>query len=55
MTYRYLILIPNEIPFLTNYFDKENNFFKGMSVYDLANKLYTYDGETWNKIEVDHL
>lgn len=44
-------------PFLTDYYDPENNFNAdvGMVVYDLYRLLYTTDGTTWKEIPEDHL
>ena len=50
---RYLI-INNQAPFLTNYFNPEN-FEYGMMVIDLANGKYTVDGESWEVLEIDVL
>ena len=58
---RYLIttnvLMSGQFPFLTNYFDAENNFNSEieMVVYDLYLNKYTADGNNWNNIEIDHL
>lgn len=44
-------------PFLTEWFDCENNFDVelGMVVYDLHNAMYTKDGKTWADIKIDSL
>ena len=42
-------------PFLTNWFDAENNFNEGMTVYNLLSWMYTKDGVTWIEITEDHL
>lgn len=44
-------------PFLTQWFDAENNFNAeaGMIVYDLFTCKYTTDGKNWNDIQIDHL
>lgn len=44
-------------PFLTDWFDVENNFNKdiGMIVYDLETNHYTTNGKNWHEIEIDHL
>lgn len=54
---RYLITTKNENPFLTDYFDSENNFNRTyeMVVYDLSKNIYTKDGVNWEEIEIDHL
>ena len=54
---RYLVMNdkPPFEPFLTNWFDTENNFNPGMIVYDLMRYVYTLDGKTWIEIPEDHL
>jgi hypothetical protein len=55
---RYLITTNNgNPPFLTNWYEYENHFNKeiDMIVYDLYKRTFTTDGETWKKIEIDHL
>ena len=54
---RYLITTNIQPPFLSDWFDAENNFNAevGMVVYDLAKGVYTTDGEKWEQIEEDHL
>ena len=55
---RYLVTTKTgDKPFLTNWFDEENNFniSVGMIVYDLAEGLYMEDGEEWQEIEEDSL
>lgn len=54
---RYLITINTQPPFLSDWFDAENNFNAevGMVVYDLAKGVYTTDVDKWNEIEEDHL
>jgi hypothetical protein len=54
---RYLITTKTDKPFLTKWFDPENNFNPdyGMVVYDLYKFKFTTDGKTWHKIEVDNL
>jgi hypothetical protein len=58
---RYLIttniLMSGTAPFLTNYFDAENNFNSEieMVVYNLYLNKYTTDGKNWYEIEIDHL
>lgn len=44
-------------PFLTEYFEPENNFNPDieMIVYDLHLKKYTIDGKVWHDINLDHL
>lgn len=54
---RYLVTTNITNPFLTNYFDAENNFNSEieMVVYDLYLNKYTTDGKKWYEIEIDHL
>lgn len=52
---RYLITTPNETPFLSPYFEAENHFVDGMTVYDIFAQLYTTDGKTWKRINEDRL
>ena len=55
---RYLITTNQAYaPFLTDWFDAENNFNKDieMTVYDLVTYKYTTDGKTWLDIAIDHL
>jgi len=53
--YKYLITSDHE-PFLTNWFDIENNYNEdiNMIVYDILNNLY-FDGKTWNPLMEDNL
>lgn len=52
---RYLVTSTNFLPFLTHWFDAENNFSEGMTVYNLIVKTYTTDGINWKDIKHDHL
>ncbi len=52
--YRYLITHPKQAPFYCNWFDLENNYFEGATVYDFANHTY-YNGKDWYDIEENHL
>jgi len=54
---RYLITTKDYSPFLTKWFDAENNFNADleMIVYDLVENKYTTDGKKWHEIEIDHL
>ena len=54
---RYLVTTNITNPFLTNYFDAENNFNSEieMVVYDLYLNKYTADGKNWYELEIDHL
>lgn len=55
---RYLVTTKetNE-PFLTDWFDAENNFNPDieMVVYDLVRFEFTTNGKTWHPITIDHL
>lgn len=44
---RYLITTPEHPPFFAAYFDPENHFAPGMTVYDLHEKKFTSDGVMW--------
>lgn len=52
---QYLITMPDEPPFLTNWYDFPNNFVEGMVIYNLTNFTYSYDGKTFIDIPEDHL
>lgn len=52
---QYLITLPSNEPFITKWFEAENNFVEGMIVYDLINHCFTTDGINWNPIQIDHL
>ena len=52
---RYLITSPDQEPFMTNWFDKINNYVTGMTVYDFGTMMYTRDGVNWYEIQEDHL
>ena len=52
---RYIIFFDGQPPFYTKYFDAENTFQPGMTVVDVLSDLYTTDGVTWLKMQVDHL
>ena len=51
---RYLITTKDEHPFLTNWFDYENNYVEGMVIYNLRLNLFTTDGKNWREIYFDH-
>lgn len=55
MKQRYLITGNNFEPFLTEWYDYENNYDNGMTVYDLVNLKYSTNGKDWCDIEEDHL
>ncbi len=52
---KYLITVPGEEPFLTIWFDFENDFQDGMVVYDLFKHTYSTDGINFKEIEFDRL
>lgn len=54
---RYLVTADSYEPFMTNWFEAENNFNAelNMVVYDLNTYTYTTDGKTWHKLNFDHL
>jgi len=54
---RYLVTFLEQEPFLTKWFDAENNFNHelGMVVFDLQEWTYTKDGIIWDEIPEDHL
>lgn len=59
---KYLVIVTNPVTgeqqaFYTNWFDADNHFNPdaGMVVVDLTSHLVTFDGETWQDIEDDHL
>lgn len=52
---RYLITQADHEPFITEWFNSENHYVKGMIVYDFLSLIYSVDGENWKDIIVDHL
>lgn len=54
---KYLIIFDNQTqdPFLTKWFEKENNFQEGMTVINLSDKTWTRNGVDWIELEIDHL
>lgn len=52
---RYLVTLEGWEPFMTDWFDPENNYLPGMVVYDLIDMVYTADGHNWKRITKDHL
>lgn len=54
--FRYLVTADFTEPFLTNYFDIENNYNSeiNMVVFDLLYNLF-YNGTQWFTIQEDHL
>ncbi|MAO66221.1 MAG: hypothetical protein CL666_14595 [Balneola sp.] len=51
----FLIVMPGEEPFMTQWFEKENHWREGMTVFNLHSGRYSTDGEEWKEIERDHL
>ena len=56
-TMRYLITTKGNKPYMTDWFDAENNFNDElqMVVYDLVAFAYMTDGINWKPIEFDNL
>jgi len=52
---KYLIIPKNSKPFLTDWFDYENNYVKGMMVINCTKSLFTIDGKNWEELEEDSL
>ncbi len=52
MTY---LVFHNGEAFYTNWFDAENNFVKGMIIFNRDTHKFSTDGITWKQIEEDHL
>jgi hypothetical protein len=54
---RYLITTKGNLPYMTDWFDAENNFNDEleMVVYDLVAFAYMTDGINWKPIEFDNL
>ena len=50
----YLIVYNGEA-FYTNWFDKENNYVKGMVVVNLLSHQYTINGGDWFEVQEDSL
>jgi len=50
----YLIFYKGE-SFYTNWFDAENNYVEGMTVWNLLSHKFTTDGINWMDITQDHL
>lgn len=58
MAMNYLILYQGtheRSAFYTNWFDPENNYIEGMTVFNLLTHTFTTDGKTWKEIVQDHL
>ena len=49
------LIIHREERYYTDWYSYENNYIKGMIVIDLMNDKISIDGETWIKIQYDHL
>lgn len=56
---RHLIITKNEdgkkVAYLTSYYDHENHYIPEMIVVDTMALLVSFDGETWEEIDEDHL
>jgi len=52
---QYLIIPADGKPLLSNFFEHEKNYQKGMQVYDLKILKYTKDGIVWHPLEIDTL
>jgi len=54
---KYLITADGVPPFITKWFEIENNWIEeiNMIVYDLVNMVYMTDGISWQEIQIDHL
>ena len=53
---RYIIILKNNRPFYTNWFDTENHWSTEIiMVIDLNLGVFTVDGEHWEEVEEDHL
>ena len=53
--FRYLVLQPKIEPFLTDGYNFENNYEKGMKIFDFAKNKYTVNGKYWKEITTDSL
>lgn len=51
---RYIVIIPGEEVFQTNWFSPEN-FADGMTVIDTQADTYTTDGRNWLPVQYDTL
>lgn len=54
MPYRYLI-VTKETSFVNHWYEYENHYVYGMTVYDFYEMKYTSNGKDWEPIEEDHL
>lgn len=54
---RYLITFNDDRvkPFFTDWFEPENNFVDGMTIFDMYAFKYSTDGNNWKEIMHDHL
>jgi hypothetical protein len=52
---RYLITHPDHKPFITHWFDPENNWIEGQIVYDLIECKYMAVRYTWEHTTIDSL
>ena len=51
----YLIIPKETNPFLTEWYEYENNYTKGMVIIDFHSLTYSKDGINFYSIETDHL
>ncbi len=53
---RYLIVFSDgTLPFYTKWYDFENNFVQGMTVFNLSENTYSTNGKYFVEIPEDHL
>lgn len=57
---KYLIIYTDpttgeQVAFFTDWYQCENHYQPGMIVIDRTQHLVTFDGETWQDIDEDHL
>jgi hypothetical protein len=52
---RYLITSDTNPPFLTKWYEYENHYTEGMTIYDFGHNKYTTNGIDWHDIDIDHL
>lgn len=53
---RYVVICRDETAFYSEYFNAENHWSRDIKcVIDLATDRITFDGDSWNEIEQDHL
>lgn len=56
---RYLIITKDQngkqVAFLTKYYEFENHYTPGMIVLDGNTQKISFDGQTWEEVQEDHL